>query len=606
MDQSQSIPTALAGIVVLGIGSQWLATRLKIPSILLLLVTGMLAGPITGFIDPDELLGKLLLPVVSLSVAVILFEGSMSLRMSQLKEIGRPLLWLLTVGVAITAVICTLAALWILGFSLQKSLLLGSILTVTGPTVVGPLLQHIRPIGRVGALAKWEGIVVDPIGAILAVLVFAGARAMRVAEIEDAAMIAVVGFLKTLLTGTVVGAAAAYALREFLRRHWIHDHLQSPVTLALVMLTFTGSNLVQHESGLVAVTLMGLILANQRDVAVQHILHFKENLTVLLISCLFIVLTARLSLSSIADFGWRGPAFVAVVILIARPLSVMVSTSGCGLPMSERLFLSWLAPRGIVAAAVASVFALELGGAKEFVSAAFLVIIGTVLVYGLTAGWVARRLGLSVRDPQGILIVSAHPGARAIGHALVKAGIRVRLLDTNPNHIKSARMEGLPTYFGNILSEAIHDTDLGGLGKLMALTSNEEVNLLAANRGVELFGRKESYRLSMASGTSDRHVPSLEMRSGRVLFSETATYSELDRRFAAGESIKATKLTEEFDFEDFMSQYPSALALFVIDPAGQLTVLTTDSKIVPAAGQTVMALVPPPPADKEHLHTASN
>ena len=398
MDQSQSIPTALAGIVVLGIGSQWLATRLKIPSILLLLVTGMLAGPITGFIDPDELLGKLLLPVVSLSVAVILFEGSMSLRMSQLKEIGRPLLWLLTVGVAITAAICTLAAHWILGFSLQRSLLLGSILTVTGPTVVGPLLQHIRPIGRVGSLAKWEGIVVDPIGAILAVLVFAAARAMRVAEIEDAAMIAVIGFLKTLLTGTVFGAAAAYALREFLRRHWIHDHLQSPVTLALVMLTFTGSNLVQHESGLVAVTLMGLILANQRDVAVQHILHFKENLTVLLISCLFIVLTARLSLSSIADFGWSGPAFVAVVILIARPLSVMVSTSGCGLPMSERLFLSWLAPRGIVAAAVASVFALELGGAKEFVSAAFLVIIGTVLVYGLTAGWVARRLGLSVRD----------------------------------------------------------------------------------------------------------------------------------------------------------------------------------------------------------------
>jgi len=207
------------------------------------------------------------------------------------------------------------------------------------------MLRHIRPMGRVGSLAKWEGIVVDPIGAILAVLVFAAARATQFAEIEDAAMIAASGFFKTLVAGTVFGAVAAYALRETLRRHWIHDHLQSPVALAMVMLTFTGSNLVQHESGLVAVTLMGLILANQRDVAVQHILHFKENLTVLLISCLFIVLTARLNLTSIAEFGWRGPAFVAVVIFMARPLSVMISTLGCGLPINERLFLSWLAPQ---------------------------------------------------------------------------------------------------------------------------------------------------------------------------------------------------------------------------------------------------------------------
>lgn len=599
MENSQAIPTALAGIVVLGIGSQWLASLLKIPSILLLLMTGMLAGPITKFINPDQLLGELLLPVVSLSVAVILFEGSMSLRISQLREIGRPLLMLLTVGVAITAATCSLAAFWILGLDASKSLLLGAILTVTGPTVVGPMLRHIRPMGRVGSLAKWEGIVVDPIGAILAVLVFAAARAFRFAEIEDAAMIAAFGFLKTLVAGTVFGAVAAYALRETLRRHWIHDHLQSPVALALVMLTFTGSNLAQHESGLVAVTLMGLILANQRDVAVQHILHFKENLTVLLISCLFIVLTARLNLTSIAEFGWRGPAFVAVVILVARPLSVMISTLGCGLPMSERLFLSWLAPRGIVAAAVASVFALELGDADEFVSAAFLVIIGTVFVYGLTAGWIARWLGLSILDPQGILIVSAHPGARAIGHALVKAGIHVRLVDTNPEHIKAARMEGLSTCFANILSESIHDADLGGLGKLMALTRNEEVNLLAASRGAELFGRKASYRLSIAPVMNDRYVPSLDMRSGRVLFSETATFSELDRRFAAGEIIKATKLTSEFEFHDFTSQYPAALVMFVIDAADRLTVMATDVEVTPEAGQTVIALVPPSTRERD-------
>ncbi len=588
---SQVILTALAGILVLGIGSQWLADRLKVPSTLLLLTTGIIAGPVTGFINPDELLGNLLLPIVSLSIAVILFEGSMSLRVTQLSEIGRPLIMLLTAGVIITAIVCSLAAHWILQFDIERSVLLGSILTVTGPTVVGPLLQHIRPIGRVGSLAKWEGIMVDPIGAVLAVLVFAGTRAMRVAEIEDAAMIGVAGFLTTFLIGAVSGAVAALALREFLRRHWIHDHLQSPVALAIVIFTFVASNLLRHESGLVAVTVTGLILANQRGVAVQHILRFKENLTVLLISSLFIVLTARLSLSSIAAFSWRGPAFVAVVILVVRPLSVMTSTIGCGLPMNERLFLAWLAPRGIVAAAVASVFTLELGGSQELVAAAFLVIIGTVSVYGLTAGWVARRLGLSVADPQGVLIVSAHPGARAIGHALIKAGLRVRLIDTNADHIKAARMEGLPTYFANILSDVIHDADLGGLGRMVAMTSNEEVNLLAARRGIELFGSKETYRLSIAAVATESQTSSHEMLTGRVLFSESATYQELDRRFAAGEEIKATKLTEEYDFDHFLQQRPSALVMFVVDSTERLTVVSTDVELTPSSGQTVIALV---------------
>ncbi len=594
MDESQRILTALCGILVLGIGSQWLADRLRIPSILLLLIAGILAGPVTGFIDPDKLFGDLVLPFVSMSVAVILFEGSMSLRISQLREIGRPLFMLLTVGILITGIVCAFGAHLILQFDLSRSVLLGSILTVTGPTVVGPLLQHIRPTGQVGSLVRWEGIVVDPIGAILAVLVFAGTRAIRMAEYQDAVTIGIFGFIKTFFIGAVVGTIAAIALREFLRRHWINDHLQSPVALMIVMLAFTASNLVQHESGLVAVTIMGLVLANQRSVPVQHIMHFKENLSVLLISSLFIVLTARLNLTRFVDFGWRGPAFVALVIFVARPASVMISTLGCGLPLRERLFLSWLAPRGIVAAAVASVFALELGKASEFVAAAFLVIVGTVFVYGLTAGWVARRLGLSVRDPQGVLIVSAHAGARAIGHALMKAGIRVQLVDTDPEHIKAARMEGLSTCFANILSEMMHEVDLGGLGRMIALTSNEEVNLLAAARGVELFGRKETYRLAIAPVSAERQAPSHEVLAGRVLFAKDATYSALDQRFAAGEVVKATKLTEEFDFDSFSTQYPSALVMFVLDATGILAIRSTDVELFPVPGQTVVALVPPP------------
>lgn len=595
MDKSEQILTSLAGILVLGIGSQWIAGRLKIPSILVLLAAGCLAGPVGGFIDPDQLLGDLVLPIVSLSVAVILFEGAMTLRVSELKEIGRPLLMLLTLGVVITGVVAAAGAYFILQFDLTKSILLGSILTVTGPTVVGPLLHHIRPLGRVGPLARWEGIVVDPIGAILAVLVFAGATAIGDVDLnvnlKDAATTGAIGFLQTLTVGTVLGVLAALLLWVMLRKHWISDHLQNPMVLMLVVLTFTVSNLMHHESGLVAVTAMGLVLANQHKVAVGHIIRFKENLSVLLISSLFIVLTARLDLNQFAEFGWRGPAFVALIILIARPASVMLSTLGCGMPMSERLFLSWLAPRGIVAAAVASVFALELGNADDFVAAAFLVIVGTVVVYGLTAGWVARKLGLSIANPQGVLIASAHPGARAIGEALASQGLSVRLVDTNAANAQAARMEGLPTLFANILSEDMHELDLGGLGRMFALTGNDEVNVLAATRGAEMFGRKESYRLSINSTGTSRRDASTEVLEGRILFAEDATYDELDRRFAAGDIIKATTLSDEFTLEHFQSQYPSALMMFVVDASGNLNVITSDATVVPVSGHTVIALV---------------
>lgn len=593
MQQSETLIVALSGILVLGVGSQWIAGHLKIPSILLLLTSGILAGPVTGFIRPDALFGHLILPVVSLSVAVILFEGSLGLRISHLREIGKPLFLLLTVGVVTTGVMCSLAAHWILNFDWSTSILLGSLLTVTGPTVVGPLLRHIRPMGRVGPLARWEGIVVDPIGAVLAVLVFSAISSIGHDDVPNVAMTATAGFIRTFFVGSAVGAFAAVGLRELLRRHCIDDHIQSPVVLMIVVLTFAASNLVVHESGLVAVTIMGVILANQQSVAIGHIVQFKESLSVLLISSLFIVLTSRLDLNNIREFGWRGPAFVATLILVVRPMSVLLSTIGCQIPFRERVLLAWLAPRGIVAAAVASVFALQLDNGGDFVAATFLVIIGTVLTYGLTAGWVARRLGLSIANPQGVLIVSAHAGARAIAHALTKVGVPVRLVDTSLENSRDARMEGLPTYHASILSEAIHQADLGGLGKLFALTANDEVNLLAAARGAELFGKKECYRLSIEAKGTDRRDPSKEVLAGRVLFSEKATYAELDKAFAAGRIIKATKLTPEFDWEDFNPLHPDALPLFTVDEKGVLTVCTSDDSEPPQAGQTVVALVTP-------------
>ncbi len=605
MESPEKILVALAAVFVLGIGGQWLAWRVRVPSILLLMGLGVVVGPATNWIVPDELFGSVLLPTVSLAVAVILFEGSMNLRLADLRSIGWPLGSLLTVGVAITWVLVTAAARYVLALDWATSLLLGALLVVTGPTVIGPLLRHIRPLGRVGPIARWEGVVIDPIGAVLAVLVYEALFVHNAPDFGSAWQIGAWGLMLTLIVGIGLGGGVTILLLFALRKHMVPDHLQSPVTLMVVLGAFAASNVMHEETGLVTVTVMGLVLANQKKVTVKHILQFKENLTVLLISTLFIVLTARLNFADIAQLSWRGPLFVAVLIVFVRPLSVYVATIGTGLKLAERAFLGWLAPRGIVAAAVASVFALQSAGGErplgsEFVAATFLVIAGTVLVYGLTTGYVARRLGLSVPDPQGVLIASAHPAARAIAHALGKQNIAVQVVDTNRENIRIARMEGLSTLYANVLSETtLEKLDLGGIGRMMALTPNDEVNSLAAEHFSELFGRSQVYRLAPQQGAGDRKEVSEELIFGRKLFGDEVTYPALDHRFEEGAIVKATRLTEEYPWSEFLEKYgESALILFKVDELGKLTISTTDSPLKPRPGDTVIALVDPSEGDK--------
>jgi NhaP-type Na+/H+ or K+/H+ antiporter len=396
MDQAERILIALAGILVLGVAILWLAWRIRLPAVLLLLAGGFLAGPVAGIVDPEWLLGDLLLPIVSLSVGLILFEGGLNLRVRDLRETWRSLLGLLTVGVVVTWAGATLAAWWLLGVPISVALVLGSILVVTGPTVIGPLLREIRPSGRVGAVAKWEGIVIDPAGATLAVLVFEVIGATRESAAGSATMNALIGLVTTALVGLVVGLIASGLLVLALKRFWIPDYLQNSVTLMFVVAAFAVANTLHHEAGLLAVTILGIALANQRQVPVQGIVEFKESLTILLISTLFILLSSRISLNSLTAVGWRGIAFALVLVLIVRPCSVWLSTIGSGLSVAERCFLAWFAPRGIVAAAVSSVFALRLGQSGTVLAPATLIVIFvTVTIYGLTAGPLARWLGLA-------------------------------------------------------------------------------------------------------------------------------------------------------------------------------------------------------------------
>lgn len=595
MDHAERVLLGLSSIFILGISAQWIAWRLRLPSILLLLAFGFVAGPLLGWLNPDAMFGDLLFPLVSLCVGLILFEGSLGLKFDEIHGLGGALRRLLTVGVLVTWLIVALSARWILEFTWPMSLLLGAMLTVTGPTVVGPLLRHIRPTGRTGPIARWEGIVIDPVGAVLAVLVFEAVE-LGSGQIGYVFSAGLLGLLKSALVGTAGGWIAAQCLAVALKKRAIPDHLESPVALMVVAAAFVGSNHIQHEAGLLTVTVMGIILANRRDIDVSHILKFKENLSVLLISSLFILLAARVRPDAFQALGWRGPLFVASVILLARPISVMVATSRSALTLREKVFLAWLAPRGIVAAAVASVFALRLGDeGASLVPATFAVIFGTVIVYGLTAFPLARRLGLASASPQGVLIASAHPAARAIAAALKSAGFQVTLVDFNRDHVHAARLEGLDAVYANVLSEqAMDNIDLGGLGYFLALTPNTEVNSLAAIHFAELFGRANVFRLSAPGSETSRTTASEHHYRGTVLFHHDLTFAELDRLFEAGGLLKCTQLTDEFTWDDFVQQHgASAIPLFLCRPGDRLTMVTADEPVEPKAGDRVIALVEP-------------
>ena len=587
----------LAGIVIIGTAAQWLAMRLKLPSILFLLAFGFLAGPVLHLIHPDELFGHLLFPVISLSVAIILFEGGMDLRLEELKDIGRIVAHFITIGVAATWVMVALAAYFILDLGPTLSILFGAILVVTGPTVVGPLLRHVRPSGRVKNMVKWEGIMNDPIGVLLAVLAF---ESIMVGDINAAWTIVAAGILKTIFLSAVIGVASAYLLTFLLSRYWIPDVLHQVVTLMFIFFTFVVANLLQGESGLLAVTLMGIIMANQDKVAVKHILEFKEILRTLIISILFIILSARLKLSDFADINGTHILFLLVLIVIIRPVSVMLSSIGTNLNWKEKIFVSLMAPRGIVAAAMASIFAFELASAGRqhgavLMPLTFLVIAVTVTFYSLMITPVSRWLGISKRNPQGVIIVGAHDWARLIGQKLVALGFKVLMVDSNRGNIRQALKEGLQTYMGNILQENIEDRlNLDEVGRIMCLTSNDEANALASLHFQDLLGTANVFQLSPepAEGKNIQAHSPKHMR-GRHLFRRGLDFQRLSAIFESGVELREMMVSENFDMDRFLSSYDGkAIPLFLVDDS-KLRIFAADDPPEPQSGHVLVYLAKP-------------
>ena len=383
-------------LLVLGMLAQWLAWRLHMPSILFLLLAGLLAGHF-GWLNPDRLLGDLLKPVVGFSVGLILFEGSLSLRLEELRQSGQVVWRLITTGTVVTWILASLAGWLLLDFSPGLAILLGAILTVTGPTVVLPLLDYVKPTGKAGHILKWEGILIDPVGAMLAVFVFE-----TLLNIGSGTLLTqiVMGVLKTITLSAVIGLTSGLIFNTLIERRLIPEFLQNPMALTAVLATYAIANLVQQESGLVAVTVMGVMLANRRQSDIRNIVQFKEDLRVLLLSVLFVMLAARLDIDNLMHLGKQALWFAGLLIFIIRPFSVWLCTRNSELSWQEKTYLACIAPRGIVAASVSAVFALELSHAGYFDAdrlslVVFLVILCTVAFYSLLAkplaGWLKLR-----------------------------------------------------------------------------------------------------------------------------------------------------------------------------------------------------------------------
>ncbi|WP_409320501.1 cation:proton antiporter [Pseudomonas putida] len=596
----QQILLSVGGIGAAALACQWLAWRLKLPAILFLLLAGILAGPALGWLDPEALFGPLLMPLVSLSVALILFEGSLTLHLSQWREIGSVVHRLVTVGALVTWLVIALATHWLLGFDWPLAILFGTLTLVTGPTVIVPMLRVVRPKAAIANILRWEGIMIDPIGALLAVVVYS----FIIASAEGNGLSqSLITFAGVLFCGTTLGAAGGWLLGQIMREQWLPEYLHNLASLAAVLGIFIAANQIMHESGLLAVTVMGMWLANMRGVDVRQILHFKENLSVLLISGLFILLAARLDLHALLGLGPAVLTLLLVIQLLARPLNVWLATLGSTLNWRERALLAWIAPRGIVAAAVSAIFAIRLHQAGHqdallLVPLTFAVIIGTVVLQSATARPLARLLKVAEPAPSGFLIVGANEPARAIAKALQHLGCRVLLTDSSWENIRAARMDGLTTYFGNPASQhADAHLDLVGLGHLLGLSPAGEINALACARFRHDFGHSRLFVLAsgLEKQRSDKHRAAEEHR-GHLLGAKPMTYLQLANRMHQGAELYSTNLTEGFGWDAYQVLHGErAHLLFARDGQGWVHVASPDNPLQPQPGWTLVALIEPAP-----------
>ncbi|TXG37221.1 cation:proton antiporter [Seonamhaeicola maritimus] len=585
----------LAGIIILGILAQWVAWKFKIPAILPLILIGLLVGPIAAeYLSEDG--GKWIEPIwngknglfpgeglfyfVSLAISIILFEGGLTLKRSEIKNVGPVITKLITLGSAVTFFGAGILAHFIFNLSWELSFLFSGLIIVTGPTVITPILRNIPLKKDISTVLKWEGILIDPIGALVAVLVF---EFISVEGDSGFTKTALIEFGKIILFGTTFGFTFAHALAFVINKKLIPHYLLNVVSLSTVLLVFVESEIFAHESGLLAVVVMGMVLGNGKLENIKELLYFKESLSVLLISILFILLAANINIEEMMLlYNWKTGLLFAAVVFVIRPLAVFLSTSKSKLKTPEKLFISWVGPRGIVAAGIASLFGSKLvkqgvEGAEYITPLVFMIVLGTVLLNATTARYVARLLGVFLKNSEGILIVGASPVSRIIGKYLVDNQRHVVLIDSNQTNVKEAQDMGLEAINTDIYSVTLEDNiELNDIGFLMALTGSADINNYAISKFSEQFGENGSFRLiTLEEGNDPENNP----KEG--LFSHTDDFNSLTEIAIKYPSIHEIEIKDRKHYEELIettNKDEEMVPLLVKDNKGVLEIISSHSK----------------------------
>ena len=540
---------------------------------------------------------------VSLAISIVLFEGGLTLKRSEIKTVGPVITKLITLGSAVTFFGAGVVAHFTFNLSWDLSFLFAGLIIVTGPTVITPILRNIPLKKDISTVLKWEGILIDPIGALVAVLVF---EFISVGGDSGFTKTALIEFGKIVLFGTTFGFTFAHALAFAINKKFIPHYLLNVVSLSTVLLVFVESEVFAHESGLLAVVVMGMVLGNSKLDNIKELLYFKESLSVLLISILFILLSANINIEDLMLlYTWKTAILFATVVFIIRPIAVFLSTQGSNLTLNEKLFISWVGPRGIVAAGIASLFGSKLlkegvEGSEYITPLVFMIVLGTVLLNATTARLFAKMVGVFLTQSTGILIVGASKVSRLLGHYLESNGRHVVLIDSNQNNIDKARELGLEALNTNIYSETLSDNiELNDVGYLMAMTGNSDINKYAINKFSSQFGENGAFRLVT---TDEMNNPEDNPKEG--LFSHTDDYftlAEVTRKYPSIQEIDIDDKEHYASLIEITNNNKDMIPLFLKDAEGELHIISSYNTDVETIGKDYKLVYLGKPFDVEKV-----
>ncbi|MES5265007.1 cation:proton antiporter [Priestia megaterium] len=586
-------------VVGLGVLSQWLAWRFKLPAIVVMSIIGLLTGPILGLIDPKAQFAQLFDPFVSIAVAVILFEGSLNLDMREVRGIEKPVFRIVTLGAMLAWILGSLAAHYIADLSWAVAIVIGGLFIVTGPTVILPLLRQAKLKPKPAAILKWEGIIVDPFGALLAVFSFEIVQFLVLREVSGKTILF---FFAASIIAVLIGWLLGRGIGWMFQKGHIPEYLKSPVVFIVVIACFTIADEIKHETGLLAVTAMGITLANMHISSISDMRHFKENISVLLTSTIFIMLTAGLTMKTITEiFHWNIILFVLLMLFIVRPVSIFLSTVGTDLSIKEKILIGWIAPRGIVALTVSSYFAKVLidEGFKDasiLTTLTFALVFATVCAHGFSLSWLAKKLDLSIGEEPGILLVGSNDFTVAFASKLKQLGYPVLVADSSWKRLRVARRAEVDVYHGEVLAEQTeYHLDLTPYEYVIAATELDAYNALVCTAFLQDMGRNNVFQLSIRNQEDSREDVDEIMHTvrGRMLFKKGITWEFLHHKMEHGYTIYNTKITDEYTYETYLEEKSDDSLLLAVSKQGKaLNFFAHDQEINVNAGDTVLSLQP--------------